>query len=56
VEYFLEISDHQSKLNINFNDKEPSRGAAMAGLRQAQNITLAAYDIDENGKRWDKQL
>ncbi len=59
MEYYLEIfykSGSNERVIANFGDKEPSRGAAMAGLRQASNITFIAYDIDETGKRWNKDL
>jgi hypothetical protein len=56
VRYILEITEQSNRITIDFGDNQASRGAVIAGLRQAKNITTVAYDIDENDKRWGKEF
>jgi len=57
MEYWLIIYTDNGQIELLFDDKEASRGATMSGVKQANNLTkLEAFDIDDNGKRWDKEL
>ncbi len=57
MEYWLEIYTDNGQIELFFDDNQGSRGAVIAGLGKAQNITkLEAFDIDDNGKRWDKEI
>jgi len=58
MEYWLIIYTDNGQIELFFNDNQASRGAVIAGLGKAQNVTkLEAYDIDsETGKRWDKGI
>jgi len=42
---------------LNFGDNQASRGAVVAGLgRVRDQVELQAWDLDENGKRWVKDI
>ena len=69
MKYYLELFDNDGwdendttgrnalpAITLDFDDNQASRGAVMAGLNKATNITFTAYDIDEKGKRWDKEI
>ena len=58
MEYWLNIYTDNGQIELLFDDKEASRGATIAGVRRANNLTkLEAFDVDtETGKRWDKEL
>ena len=58
MEYWLIIYTEEGHVELLFDDNEPCRGATIAGVRQANNLTkLEAFDVDtETGKRWDKEL
>ncbi len=56
MQAFLDIEKDGNLLTIEFCDRIASRGAAMAGLKQAKNIKVTAYDIDDKGRRWDKDV
>jgi len=52
----LEFHEELPQIIVDFGNNEASRGAVMSGLGKAQNVKFKAYDIDDNGKRWDKEL
>ena len=57
MEYWLNIYTDNGQIELLFDDKEASRGATIAGVRRANNLTkLEAFDVDDNGKRWDKEI
>jgi hypothetical protein len=56
MQSFLEIEKDGNLLIIEFCDRIASRGAAIAGLKQAKDIKITAYDIDDKGRRWDKNV
>ena len=55
MEHWLKIIDGSDTVTINFKDNQGSRGATIAGLNQA-DVKLEAWDIDEKGRRWDKEI
>ena len=61
MNYYLELHETGSTITgasvtIDFGDCQPGRGAAIAGLRQAKNVVMVAYDIDEKNRRWEKEV
>lgn len=56
MDYWLKIIDENGDtVTINYGDKQASRGATMAGLGQT-NVVIEVWDVDEKGRRWDKEL
>ena len=54
MEHWLKIITADGSVTLNYGDKEPHRGATISGLGCLKDIQVEAWDIDENGKRWDK--
>ena len=57
MEYWLIIYTEEGHVKLLFDDNGPCRGATIAGVRQANNLVkLEEFEIDDNGKRWDKGI
>ena len=55
TEHWLRIIEGNDVVTINFKDNQASRAAAIAGLAQS-GVRIEAWDIDENGRRWEKDV
>lgn len=55
TEHWLRIIEGNDVVTINFKDNQASRGAAIAGLAQS-DVRIEAWDVDEKGRRWEKDV
>lgn len=55
LNYWLLIESDGQEINIDFGNCEASRGAVIAGLRQAKDIKLRALDEDDK-KIWIREI
>lgn len=61
MQYWLRLkrSDgvHSGVIFLNYGDNQASRGATIAGLGKVRDqVEIRAWDIDEQGRRWDKEV
>ena len=55
--YHMRLIQGEKIIELDFGDNQGSRGACLAGFqRVGDQVKVEAYDVDEQGRVWTKEV